>query len=47
MAVGGVLIATQLGAKVGMGLVTEGAADIFTAYRVYSTRQFSWSAYAT
>jgi preprotein translocase subunit SecA len=46
MAVGGVLVATGFGATVGMGLITEGAADIFTAYRAYSTRQFTWSDYA-
>lgn len=45
IATGGVLIATGLGATVGMGLITEGAADIFTAYRAYSTRQFTWSDY--
>ena len=45
MAAGGVLIATGFGATVGMGLITEGAADIFTAYRAYSTRQFNWSDY--
>jgi hypothetical protein len=45
MAAGGVLIATGFGATVGMGLITEGAADIFTAYRAYSTRQFTWSDY--
>ncbi|CAF1369972.1 unnamed protein product [Didymodactylos carnosus] len=28
-----------------MGLITEGAADLFTAYRAYSIRQFSWSDY--
>ncbi|CAF3169263.1 unnamed protein product [Rotaria sp. Silwood2] len=45
MAVGAVLICTGFGATVGMSLVTEGAADLFTAYRAYSTRQFSWSDY--
>lgn len=45
MAVGGVLIASGFGSTVGMGLLTEGAADLFTAYRAYSTRQFSWSDY--
>ncbi|EAS05901.2 helicase carboxy-terminal domain protein (macronuclear) [Tetrahymena thermophila SB210] len=45
MAVGGLLTATGFGATVGMGLLTEGAADIFTAYRAYSTRQFTWSDY--
>jgi len=46
MATGGVLIATGFGFTVGMGLITEGAADIYTAARAYSTRQFSWSDYA-
>ncbi|CAF4318070.1 unnamed protein product, partial [Rotaria magnacalcarata] len=45
MAVGGILIASGFGATVGLGLITEGAADFFTAYRAYSTRQFSWSDY--
>ncbi|CAF3851124.1 unnamed protein product [Rotaria sp. Silwood1] len=45
IAVGAALICTGFGATVGMGLVTEGAADLFTAYRAYSTRQFSWSDY--
>ncbi|CAF4782954.1 unnamed protein product, partial [Rotaria sp. Silwood2] len=30
---GGVLIATRFGSTVGMGLITEGIADMFTAYR--------------
>ena len=42
---GGVLIATGFGSTVGMGLITEGLADMFTAYRAYSNRQFSWSDY--
>ncbi|CAF4935494.1 unnamed protein product, partial [Rotaria sp. Silwood2] len=45
MAVGGALVATAFGASVGMGLITEGAADFFFAHRTYSTRQFSWSDY--
>lgn len=45
MVTGAALIATGFGANVGVGLITEGAADIFTAYRAYSTRQFSWSDY--
>lgn len=45
MAAGGILIATGFGSTVGMGLITEGAVDIFTAYRAYSTRQFNWSDY--
>ncbi|CAF4991330.1 unnamed protein product [Rotaria sp. Silwood1] len=46
MAVGGLLIASGFGATLGMSLVTEGGADLFIAYRVYSTRQFSWSDFA-
>jgi hypothetical protein len=42
MAAGGIMVATGFGANVGMGLITEGAADVFTAYRTYSTRQFNW-----
>jgi len=42
---GGVLIATGFGSGVGMGFITEGLADMFTAYRAYSTRQFHWSDY--
>ena len=42
---GGVLIATGFGASVGMGLITEGIADMFTAYRAYSNRQFCWGDY--
>jgi len=42
MAAGGFLVATGFGATAGMGLITEGAADVFTAYRAYSTRQFNW-----
>jgi hypothetical protein len=38
MVAGVVLIPTGLG----MGLITEGAADVFTAYRAYSTRKFNW-----
>ncbi|CAF4375751.1 unnamed protein product [Didymodactylos carnosus] len=43
--VGGVLIATGFGSTVGMGLITEGIADMFTAYRAFSNRQFSWGDY--
>ena len=43
--VGGVLIVTGYGSTVGMGLVTEGLADMFVAYRAYSSRQFHWSDY--
>ncbi|CAF4590118.1 unnamed protein product, partial [Rotaria sp. Silwood2] len=42
---GGVLIATRFGSTVGMGLITEGIADMFTAYRAFSNRQFSWGDY--
>jgi len=45
LAIGAILIYTGFGASVGMGLITEGAADLLTAYRAYSTRQFSWSSY--
>ncbi|CAF2079443.1 unnamed protein product [Rotaria magnacalcarata] len=45
MAVGGIFIASGFGATVGLGLISEGAADLFTAHRAYSTRQFSWSDY--
>jgi preprotein translocase subunit SecA len=42
---GGVLIATGFGSTVGMGLITEGIADMFTAYRAFSNRQFNWGDY--
>ena len=42
---GGVLVATGFGSTVGMGLITEGLADMFTAYRAYSNRQFTWTDY--
>ena len=45
MAVGGFLVATGFGSTLGIGLIAEGAGDLFTAYRAYSTRQFSWSDY--
>ena len=46
--IGGVaLIITGFGASVGMGLVTEGIADAFTAYRAFSNRQFSWQDYVS
>ncbi|CAF2645365.1 unnamed protein product [Rotaria sp. Silwood2] len=45
MAVGGALIATGFGATVGMGMITEGAADLLIAYRIYNTRKFCWSDY--
>ena len=43
--VGVCLIPTGFGATVGMGLITKGAADLFTAFRAYKTRQFDWSVY--
>ena len=43
--IGGVLIATGFGSTVGMGLITEGIADMFTAYRAYRNRQFTWNDY--
>ncbi|CAF1444874.1 unnamed protein product [Adineta steineri] len=43
--VGGVLIATGFGSTVGMGLITEGIADMLTVYRAYSNRQFTWNDY--
>ncbi|CAF4986969.1 unnamed protein product [Rotaria sp. Silwood1] len=45
MTVGGILIGTGFGATLGLGLITEGGADLFTAYRAYSKRQFSWLDY--
>ncbi len=41
------LIVTGFGASVGMGLITEGVADAFTAYRAFSTRQFRWNDYVS
>jgi len=35
MLLGGALILTGIGANAGMGIMTEGAADIFTAFRAY------------
>ncbi len=45
MGMGVALVSTGFGANVGMGLITEGAADLVSAYRVYSTRQFTWEGY--
>ena len=42
---GGVLIATGFGLSVGMGFISEGLSDMFTAYRAYSNRQFHWTDY--
>jgi len=46
-AAGGLLICTGFGATVGMGLITEGMADLVMAQRIYATREFSWSSYGT
>ncbi|XP_018022148.2 uncharacterized protein LOC108678282 [Hyalella azteca] len=43
--IGGVLMATGFGSSLGMGLVTEGVADVFIAFRAFKTRQFQWSDY--
>ena len=40
-----ILVMSGFGANVGMGLITEGVADLIIAYRVYSTRHFSWEDY--
>ena len=45
IAVGVVLTCTGVGATVGMALITEGAADVFNAYRAYRNRQFRWEDY--
>lgn len=45
MAVGAALISTGFGVTIGLALITEGGADLFTAYRAYSKRQFSWKDY--
>ena len=45
IATGAALIATGFGASVGIGLITEGAADIVTAVRAYKNRHFTWSDY--
>ncbi|CAF0762503.1 unnamed protein product [Brachionus calyciflorus] len=42
---GGILIATGFGASIGMSFISEGLADMFTAIRAYSSRQFSWTDY--
>ena len=46
MAAGAICVATGFGASFGMGAITEGAADLFTAYRAYSSREFSWTDFA-
>lgn len=43
---GGILMATGYGLSIGMSIVAEGLSDLFTAYRAYSSRHFSWSDYA-
>lgn len=45
IAVGTALVCTGFGATVGIGFITEGAADVISAYRAYSTRQFSVESY--
>ena len=45
MVCGTALIATGIGANVGMGMITEGATDIFTGYRAYRSRRFNWTDY--
>ncbi|XP_047128515.1 uncharacterized protein LOC124809060 [Hydra vulgaris] len=47
MLVGTALVASGWSATVGIGLITEGFADLHTVYKAYSTRQFSWKAYGT
>jgi len=42
---GGLLIVTGFGASVGMGFISEGIADLFTAYRAYNNRDFNWTDY--
>lgn len=46
MAAGFAMIYTGFGSTVGMALIAEGAADLFTAAKAYSTRSFTWSDYA-
>lgn len=38
MVAGGILISTGFGVNVGIALITEGAADLITAYKAYRTR---------
>lgn len=45
MLAGAVLISTGFGANVGLGIMTEGAADLVNAIRILATRDFSWNAY--
>jgi tetratricopeptide (TPR) repeat protein len=39
------LVMTGVGGTAGLGLISEGAVDMYTAYRAYTTRQFSWKGY--
>ena len=42
---GSILMMNGFGTTVGMALVTEGIAELFTVYRIYRTRRFKWSDY--
>ncbi len=42
---GAALVVSGFGATVGMGLITEGVADVITAARAVITRQFTWTDY--
>lgn len=44
---GAFLVPSGLGSTYGMGLLTEGLADIFYAGTLYTTREFTFSAYGT
>ena len=43
--VGIFLMATGIAATAGLGLISEGAVDLYTAYRGYKSRNFSWKGY--
>jgi hypothetical protein len=45
--VGTIMLCTGVLSTVGMALVTEGAADMFYAERIFMTRDFDWTAYTT
>lgn len=45
-AVGVALICTGFGSSLGLSFITEGASDLFVAYRAYSSCQFRWEDYA-
>jgi preprotein translocase subunit SecA len=47
LAAGAILYATGFGAYYGIGLLAEGAVDLFMAFRAYQTRTFSWREYVT